>query len=120
VSPVVLLASDAGSVVELHVGERFVLLLGQYTGTDWQVRLSDPGVLQRVGSDGQGVYQAAMPGETELTVIGDPTCRRARPACGAPSRAVRFVVRVQERPSKWTRSRDYSSSSRVGSRDRPT
>jgi hypothetical protein len=95
VSPSVLLASDAGALVELHVGERFVLLLGQYTGTDWQVQLSDPSVLQRVGSDGQGVYQAAIPGETQLTAIGDPVCRRAQPPCAAPSRLVQFVVRVQ-------------------------
>ena len=95
VSPSVLLASDAGAIVELHVGERFVLLLGQYTGTDWRVQLSDPSVLQRVGSDGQGIYQAAIPGQTELTAIGDPLCRRAQPPCAAPSRLVQFVVRVQ-------------------------
>ena len=95
VSPTVLLASDAGAVVELHLGERFVLLLGQYTGTDWQVQLSDPSILQRVGSDGQGVYQAAAPGETQLTAIGDPACRRAQPPCAAPSRLLQFVVRVQ-------------------------
>jgi hypothetical protein len=94
-SPTVLLASDSGSRVELHVGERFVLLLGQYTGMDWQVQLSDPSVLQRVGSDGQGVYEAAIAGQTELTAMGDPGCRRVRPACGAPSRFVRFVVGVQ-------------------------
>jgi hypothetical protein len=85
-SPSVLLASDSGSLLLLHVGERFVLLLGQYTGTDWSVQLSDPSVLQRVGDDGQGLYQASTPGETELTAIGDPACLRARPACGAPSR----------------------------------
>ena len=95
VSPSVLLASDAGAIVELHVGERFVLLLGQYTGTDWRVQLSDPSVLQRVGSNGQGIYQAAIPGQTELTAIGDPLCRHAQPPCAAPSHLVQFVVRVQ-------------------------
>jgi hypothetical protein len=59
------------------------------------VQLSDPSLLQRAGDDGQGVYQASKPGETELTAIGDPACLRARPACGAPSRVLRFTVRVQ-------------------------
>lgn len=94
-SPSVLLASDSGSLVLLHVGERLVLLLGQYTGTDWGVQLSDPSVLQRVGDDGQGVYQASKPGETELTAIGDPACLRAPLACARPSWVLRFTVRVQ-------------------------
>ena len=95
VSPTVLLASDNGADVELHVGDQFVLLLGQYTGTDWQVQLSDPSVLQRVGSNGQGVYQAATQGEAELNAIGEPACRRGQPPCGAPSRLVRFSVHVR-------------------------
>lgn len=95
VSPTVLLASDNGADVELHVGDQFVLLLGQYTGTDWQVQLSDPSVLQRVGSNGQGVYQAATPGEAELNAIGEPACRHVQPPCGTPSRLVRFSVHVR-------------------------
>jgi hypothetical protein len=35
-----------------------VLLLGQSAGIDWQIQMSDPSILLRVGSDGQGVYEA--------------------------------------------------------------
>jgi hypothetical protein len=79
------------------VADRFVLLLGQYTGVDWQIQMSDPRILQRVGSDGQGVYEAARAGETTLTATGAPACLKAQPPCliFRQVRSLLFTIRVQ-------------------------
>ena len=44
----------------------------------------------------QGLYRAHKAGETTLTATGDPTCRQARPPCGAPSREFRLQVIVRQ------------------------
>ena len=94
-NPRVLLASDASSEVVLHVGDRFVLLLGDYSGgTDWHIQLSEPAVLRKAGDDGQGLYEARTTGETQLVAIGSPTCLSATPRCAALTRLVRFAIRV--------------------------
>jgi hypothetical protein len=97
VAPSVLLPSDAGSLVLLHVADRFVLLLGQNAGFDWQIQMSDPGILQRVGSDGQGVYEAVRAGETTLIATGAPTCLKAQPPCRVlrQTQSRLFTIRVQ-------------------------
>jgi hypothetical protein len=97
VAPTVLLASDAGSLVLLHVGDRFVLLLGQSAGIDWQIQMSDPSILLRVGSDGQGVYEAVQAGETTLIATGTPTCLNAQPPCLVlrQTHSLLFTIRVQ-------------------------
>jgi hypothetical protein len=93
VSPAeVTLAADGGTV-RLRVGERFRLALGR--PFEWTPTVADPAVLRRVGDADQGVYEAARPGQTELTAAGDPPCRRARLACMAPSLLFRVRVLVR-------------------------
>lgn len=96
VAPTVLLPSDAGKLILLHVADHFVLLLGQYTGVDWQIQMSDPSILQRISSDGQGVYEAVRAGRTTLTATGTSACMRAQPPCLLlrQSRSLLFTIRV--------------------------
>ncbi len=91
-SPSVVIFADLWTLVRLHVGERFVLLLGYYTGMDWHVRVGDETILRRVGDPGQGEYQAIRPGETFLEATGEPTCLRAPQPCRRSGRG--FQVRV--------------------------
>jgi hypothetical protein len=40
-------------------------------------------------------YRTIFPGRAILTAVGDPPCRKAQPACAAPSRLFRLEVIVQ-------------------------
>jgi hypothetical protein len=89
--------ADDGRTIDLVVGERFLLALGDQL--DWTVRVADPGVVGRVVNvtvvrGAQGLYEARRPGATALEATGDPPCRRAQPPCGAPSRLFRVQLRV--------------------------
>jgi len=78
--------ADSGMSFSAAVGETFLLDLD--TGTyDWTVTIDHPDVLGRVSSaaGGQGTYRADAPGQAVLTATGDPACRKAKPACAAPS-----------------------------------
>jgi hypothetical protein len=90
--------NEDGQTVQMRVGDRFLLALGE--GYDWTVEVADPSVLSRVigvltvrGS--QGLYEAHKAGTTTLTATGDPPCRRAQPACAAPSRLFQVTVIVR-------------------------
>ena len=81
------LAND-GQTIYLHVGDRFLLDLGE--GFDWGVSVDNPAVLSRVVNvtvvrGAQGLYEVHLPGRATLTATGDPPCRQAQPPCGAPS-----------------------------------
>src|SRR5205814_5480253 len=89
--------SDDGRTIDMVVGERFLLALGDQL--DWTVRVADPRVVGRVVNvtvvrGAQGLYEARQPGTTTLEATGDPPCRKARPPCGAPSRLLRVPFRV--------------------------
>ncbi len=90
--------ADSDRPVTMHVGDRFLLHLGE--DYDWSVEVVDPGVLSRVigvltvrGS--QGLFEAHKTGRTMLTATGDPPCRKVNPPCGAPSRLFQVEVMVQ-------------------------
>jgi hypothetical protein len=90
--------ADAGQTIELAVGETFLLALG--SEYDWTVTVADPSIVSREVNvatirGSQGLYRANRPGRTTLTAIGDPPCRRARPACALPSRIVRIDLVVR-------------------------
>jgi len=95
-STTVTLAMD-GSTITMHVGDQFLLKLGdEYI---WDVQIADQRILSRVanvavGAGAQGVYEARAAGQTMLTAIGDLPCRFSTPACLAPSRAFRIDVVV--------------------------
>ena len=79
---------DQGKTIDLLVGERFLLNLGE--GYRWEVEVSDPNVVSRVNNitvvrGAQGVYEALHPGTTTLTATGDPACRQAKPPCAMPT-----------------------------------
>ena len=79
---------DQGETIQLVVGERFLLNLGE--GYTWDVGISDETVVSRVRNitvirGAQGVYEALQPGTTTLSAVGDPACRQSKPPCGMPS-----------------------------------
>jgi hypothetical protein len=89
--------TDDGQTVTLAHGTSFLLALG--SDFDWQVQISDEGIISRVPNiaviaGAQGVYAAKQPGQTTLIASGDPVCRTAQPPCGAPSRAFRMHIVV--------------------------
>jgi carboxyl-terminal processing protease len=86
-SKTVMLA-DNGQTITLQVGERFLLALGE--GYDWEITVSDEGILSRVINvtvvrGAQGLYEAHRAGNTTLTAAGDPVCRKSQPPCAMPS-----------------------------------
>jgi hypothetical protein len=91
--------ADNGSTLTLHVGQTFLLMLGdQY---EWDVMVADQTVLSRVKNiavirGAQGVYQALAAGTTTLTAAGNPACRQSKPACAMPSVAFELTVVVTE------------------------
>ncbi|MHB8619869.1 MAG: hypothetical protein ACYDAG_09895 [Chloroflexota bacterium] len=92
----VTLANDGGTL-RLKKGGAFLLDLG--LGFDWTVNVADPSTVSRIPNitvirGAQGSYRAGHVGQTTLTAVGDPPCRSAHPACGAPSRLFRLTVVV--------------------------
>ena len=96
-SPTITL-NDNHTTITLHVGQSFLLKLGEtYT---WQINKSDPGMLSRVINvmlvrGAQGLYEAHQPGQADLTAVGDPLCRSAKPACMMPSILFEISVKVE-------------------------
>ncbi len=97
-SPDTVTLDDDGATVTMHVGERFVLSLGDDI-YDWNVEVTNDSVVGRVVNitvvrGAQGVYEARAAGEITLTATGDPQCRSATPACELPSRVFHIQVVV--------------------------
>jgi len=86
---------NQGQTIHMTVGQNFLLKLGEdYT---WDIVVSDDAVISRVRNiavvrGAQGIYDANQAGTATLTATGDPLCRQAQPACGAPS--IQFVLTV--------------------------
>ena len=79
---------DQGKTIELTVGERFLLQLGE--GYTWDVTISDQNVVSRVKNilvvrGAQGIYNALQAGTVTLSASGDPVCRQTKPPCAMPS-----------------------------------
>ncbi len=91
--------ADQGQTVIMHVGDRFLLQLGEVF--DWTVTSSDDTVVGRVPNitvirGAQGLYEGRKAGEADLNAIGDPLCRSANPPCMVPS--ISFTLHVQVEP----------------------
>jgi hypothetical protein len=87
--------ADDGQTITMHVGESFLLKLGQaYEWTvvplDQNIIRREPNVLTIIGS--QGLYQAYGIGRSQVTAVGEPFCHQSQPPCEIPSRG--FVVDV--------------------------
>ena len=90
---------DQGRTVIMHVGDRFLLQLGDVF--DWTVTSSDGSVVGRVINilvirGAQGLYEGRKTGEATINAVGDPKCRSSQPACMAPS--INFTIHVQVEP----------------------
>lgn len=86
--------ADNGQTITLHVGESFLLKLGdQY---DWDVTLDDSTIVSRVVNilvvkGAQGVYKANKTGETTLSAVGKMVCP---PGQACPMIAVAFKIQI--------------------------
>jgi hypothetical protein len=94
----VITLNDQGGTIPLAIGERFLLQLGEQY--NWEVTISDQGVLSRVINiavirGAQGVYEAHKAGTVTLSATGDPQCRQSVPACAMPSLLFRITVVVK-------------------------
>jgi hypothetical protein len=88
---------DAGKTIDLKVGDSFLLALGD--AFEWNVTIADPSIVSRqvnilVVRGAQGVYNAHKVGRTTLQAVGDPPCRKTKPPCGMPSRAIEITLVV--------------------------
>lgn len=73
--------ADSGRTLTLHVGQTFLLALGDLR---WTVDVADPAILARVPNvlvvrGAQGLYRGLRPGETTLSATGRPNCPSGRP-----------------------------------------
>jgi hypothetical protein len=87
--------SDNGKMVNLVTGSTVFLALGN--DDDWTITVEDKTVLSPYVSEPlpprfQGAFTARQPGQTTISAVGEPLCRKAQPPCGAP--AVLFRVQV--------------------------
>jgi hypothetical protein len=90
--------ADDGKTITLHVGDSFLLKLGE--DYDWTVTVDDQTIVSRakgiaVIRGAQGVYDALRAGTTTLTAVGDPACRQATPPCEQPSRTFTIQIVVE-------------------------
>lgn len=93
--------ADDGQTITLQVNETFLLKLGEEY--DWNITIDDQTVVSRVPNvlvvrGAQGLYRAHKEGNSTMTAIGDPICRRDQPPCGAPSREFRINIVVAGAP----------------------
>jgi|GEM_PF-2054595 len=84
--------------VALHIGDTLLLQLG--ANYNWTIRVVDSSIVAMesgitLPSADQGIFKALKSGGTDLTAVGDPLCRAATPACGAPSVTFNIHVMVQ-------------------------
>lgn len=91
-------AADYGRTIELRVGERLLLNLGE--GGAWAVEIADPRVLgpladASIPEGTQGVFEAHAAGTTALTAVNAPACLQARPPCKLPIRTFEVTVVVK-------------------------
>jgi len=90
--------ADDGLTITLHVGDSFLLKLGDdYT---WTPTVDDETIVSlakgiAVVRGAQGVYDALKVGKTALTAAGDPVCRQGTPPCERPSRVFKIQIIVQ-------------------------
>jgi hypothetical protein len=89
--------ADSGQTITLAAGGSFSLSLGG--SYDWQVQIADQTIVSRdpnipAPADSQGTYVARRAGQTTLTAVGEPLCRKVQPPCGAPTIQFRAQIVV--------------------------
>ncbi len=86
--------ADNGKTVTLHVGQGFLLALGDQ---QWSVTVADQAVVARVPNvmvvrGAQGLYRALKAGTTTLQAAGRPNCS---PGQACPMYIIGFHVTLQ-------------------------
>jgi len=76
-APIVVTAADNGTILQLAVGQQFLLDLG--SSMNWAVTVADQNVVGRVPGvlvvrGAQGIYVARATGTTLLSAVGSPQC----------------------------------------------
>ena len=90
--------ADRGRIVQLQVGQRFLLDLGDtYV---WTISIADQNIVSRVPNimtiqGSQGLFEAHTAGTTTLQASGDPACRQSKPPCAMPSILFEITITVQ-------------------------
>jgi hypothetical protein len=84
--------------ITLHVGDSFLLKLGQEY--DWSPVIDDQDVVSRIPNisvivGAQGIYLAHKPGTATLTATGDAPCRQSKPPCMVPTLLFTLHIDVQ-------------------------
>jgi carboxyl-terminal processing protease len=97
-SPQTVTLDNDGGTITLHVGDQFLLKLGEEY--NWTVTVADQSIVSRVVNitvvrGAQGVYEAHQVGTTTMAATGDPVCRQSKPPCAMPSRLFQIKVVVQ-------------------------
>lgn len=92
----VLTLENAERGITLHVGEIFLLNLGD---RDWNVRVGDEAIVRAdpalgIPSGSQGYYTALKAGKTKLYATSDPPCRQETPPCMQPTILLEIPVTV--------------------------
>jgi len=95
----VITRDNDNQLITLHVGETFLLKLGQEY--DWSPVIDDQAVISRIPNisvimGAQGIYLAHKPGTVTMTATGDPACRQSKPACMMPS--IIFTLHIEVQP----------------------
>lgn len=89
---------DSGKIVELAVGERFVVLLKK-PSYEWALTVEDTSIIRKLDEvvieGAQGLFIAERQGETRLVAIGELPCHKSSPPCLAPSLAVEIRIIVK-------------------------
>jgi hypothetical protein len=90
--------ADDGQTLQLHVGDTFILDLGD-GATTWEVQIVDTGVVAPVQdspipSGVQGVYRALASGWTQVVAVGLPPCAKEDPPCPVMAVGFRLIVVV--------------------------
>ncbi len=94
--------AEAGTTVDLRVGQTLAVNLTGSTGFPWAEPTSaNPAVVILVSGttdpttgDANGVFRAVGVGQTTISATQNPTCVKAHPMCAIPSRYWSFKVDV--------------------------
>ncbi len=94
----VITLDNNNQLITLHVGESFLLKLGQEY--QWSPVIDNQAVISRIPNiavvvGAQGIYLAHAAGTAVMTVTGDPACRQSKPACMMPSLVFTLHIEVQ-------------------------
>ncbi len=98
-TPSAVTLEDNGKTFNFHVGDAFLLNLGNEV-YDWDVTIDNQNVIAlKVGvtviKGAQGLFDALSSGTAMLTAVGDPLCRKSAPPCGMPTILFKVTLIVQ-------------------------